>query len=86
MKLTVTQGRPAAGRSTSRRTLTALKDKVRLDGDPQHAGFHFRANAEVEKTKNETYFLRPDGKGEKGKEVNWDPKTRTARRTGRGRR
>jgi Family of unknown function (DUF6807) len=56
--------------------LTALKDKVHLDGDPQHAGFHFRANAEVEKTKNETYFLRPDGKGENGKEVNWDPKTK----------
>jgi hypothetical protein len=54
--------------------LTALKDKVRLDGDPQHAGFHFRANAAVEKTKNETYFLRPEGKGEPGKEVNWEPK------------
>ena len=54
--------------------LTALKDKVRLDGDPQHAGFHFRANVEVEKTKAETYFLRPEGKGEKGKEVNWEPK------------
>jgi Methane oxygenase PmoA len=54
--------------------LTALKDKVRLDGDPQHAGFHFRANVEVEKTKGETYFLRPDGKGENGKEVNWEPK------------
>lgn len=54
--------------------LTAMKDKVRLDGDPQHAGFHFRANAEVEKTKGETYFLRPDGKGENGKEENWEPK------------
>ena len=56
--------------------LTALKDKVRLDGDPQHAGFHFRANAAVEKTKTETYFLRPEGKGEPGTEVNWDPKTK----------
>jgi hypothetical protein len=55
-------------------TLTTDLDKVHLDGDPQHAGFHFRANAEVEKTKAETYFLSPDGKGEKGKEVNWDPK------------
>lgn len=53
--------------------VTTTKDKVRLDGDPQHAGFHFRANAEVEKTKAETYFLRPEGKGEKGKEENWDP-------------
>jgi hypothetical protein len=50
------------------------REKVRLDGDPQHAGFHFRANAEVEKTKAETYFLSPEGKGEKGKEVNWEPK------------
>lgn len=49
-------------------------DRVRLDGDPQHAGFHFRANVEVEKTKAETYFLSPAGKGEKGKEANWEPK------------
>ena len=48
-------------------TLTALEDKVRLDGDPQHAGFHFRANAEVEKTKDETYFLSPEGKGERAR-------------------
>ena len=59
-----------------RSTLTTDLDKVRLDGDPQHAGFHFRANDEVEKTKNQTYFLRPDGEGRKGKEVNWDPKTK----------
>ena len=50
--------------------------KVRLDGDPQHAGFHFRACQDVEKNKEETYFLRPDGKGEKNKEINWDPKTK----------
>ena len=55
-------------------TLSTDFDKVRLDGDPQHAGFHFRANAEVEKTKGETYFLSPAGKGEMGKEVNWEPK------------
>ena len=57
--------------------LTALKDKVHLDGDPQHAGFHFRANVAVEKTKTETYFLSPEGKEEMGKEVNWDPKTKS---------
>lgn len=57
-------------------TLNAVVDKVHLDGDPQHAGFHFRANAGVEKTKGETYFLRPEGKGEKGKEANWDPKSK----------
>ena len=67
-------GERQVGRSTSLSTLKTDLDKVRLDGDPQHAGFHFRANAEVEKTKSETYFLRPDGKGENGKEVNWEPK------------
>ncbi len=46
--------------------------KVKLDGDPQHAGFHFRADNEVaEKTKAQTYFLRPDGKGKPGETRNW---------------
>jgi len=57
--------------------LSTELDKVRLDGDPQHAGFHFRANVEVEKTKGETYFMSPKGKGENGKEVNWEPKGKT---------
>lgn len=53
--------------------------KVRLDGDPQHAGFHFRAAMEVaQKTKGQTYYLRPDGKGEPGNTRNWDAKTRAA--------
>ncbi len=55
-------------------------DNVRLDGDPQHSGFHFRANNEVadqfNAKKPETYFLRPDGKGKIGEERNWDPKTK----------
>ena len=38
-----------------------------MDGDPQHAGFHFRAVNEVDKNKDQTYFLRPYGKGEMGK-------------------
>jgi len=50
---------------------------VKLDGDPQHAGFHFRANMEVaSKTAKETYFLRPDGKGKAGETRNWDPKAK----------
>jgi hypothetical protein len=50
---------------------------VKLDGDPQHAGFQFRAaNAVAEKTAKQTYFLRPDGKGGLGETRNWDPKTR----------
>jgi hypothetical protein len=57
--------------------LTPVKGTVKLDGDPQHAGFHFRAVNEVaDKTKDQTYFLRPDGKGEMGKERSWDPKTK----------
>lgn len=45
---------------------------VSLDGDPQHAGVHFRAADEVaETTKGETYYLRPDGKAEPGKFRNW---------------
>jgi len=55
---------------------TDLSEGVKLDGDPQHAGFHFRANAAVEDVAKQTYFLRPDGKGELGEERNWDPKTK----------
>lgn len=45
---------------------------VRLDGDPQHAGFQFRATQHVpDKTKTQTYYVRPDGKGEAGKFRNW---------------
>ena len=51
--------------------VTTKLDKVRLDGDPQHAGFHFRANMEVSKTNKETYYLRPDGKGKPGETRNW---------------
>ena len=45
---------------------------IKLDGDPQHAGFQFRATQEVpDKTKDKTYYLRPDGKGQPGKFRNW---------------
>ncbi|CAN5212950.1 hypothetical protein BH10PLA2_BH10PLA2_35130 [soil metagenome] len=50
--------------------------KVHLDGDPQHAGVHFRACQEVNKNKSETYFVRPDGIGKPGETRNWDPKTK----------
>lgn len=59
--------------------LTSKVGKVRLDGDPQHAGFQFRAHNDVAaKTKAQTYYLRPDGKGEMGATRNWDAKTRSA--------
>ncbi|NOY41685.1 MAG: DUF1080 domain-containing protein [Planctomycetes bacterium] len=48
---------------------------IHLDGDPQHAGFQFRAAQEVaEKTKGQTYFLRTDGKGKLGETRNWNHK------------
>ncbi len=56
--------------------VTTDKPKVHLDGDPQHAGFHFRACQEVNKNKAETYYVRPDGVGKKGETRNWDPKTK----------
>jgi hypothetical protein len=38
-----------------------------LDGDPQHSGFYFCASNEVaEKTKGQTYFLRPSGMSKPG--------------------
>jgi len=52
--------------------LTPKDGDLKLDGDPQHAGFHFRASNEVAaKTEKETYFVRPSGVGEKGEETNW---------------
>jgi hypothetical protein len=51
------------------------RKNVKLDGDPQHSGFHFRANMEVSKNgKANTYYLRPDGKGKVGDTRNWDAK------------
>lgn len=61
--------------------VTTKLDKVRLDGDPQHAGFHFRANMEVSKTNKETYYLRPDGKGKPGETRNWSAKEKDAKTT-----
>jgi len=53
--------------------LKTADGKIRVDGDPQHAGFQFRAHNDVAaKTKNQTYYLHPDGtKGDMGKERNW---------------
>lgn len=57
--------------------ITTKLPKVTLDGDPQHAGFHFRAAMETaKKYAKETYYLRPDGKDAPGKTRNWDPKTK----------
>jgi hypothetical protein len=49
---------------------------VKLDGDPQHAGFHFRAAQDVaeKEAQKQTYYLRPDGKGKLAETRNWTPK------------
>jgi len=45
---------------------------VKLDGDPQHAGFQFRAHNEVAAdTKDQTYYVRVDGAGKPGETRNW---------------
>jgi hypothetical protein len=60
--------------------LTSKAGAVTLDGDPQHAGFHFRAANEVAaKTKGQTYYLRPDGAGKPGATRNWDAKSRDSK-------
>tara|TARA_Y100001934_G_scaffold209743_1_gene248179 strand:+ start:775 stop:1758 length:984 start_codon:yes stop_codon:yes gene_type:complete len=53
--------------------LSTKQDSVTLDGDPQHAGFQFRASNEVAaKTAKQTYYVRPkDGKDGMGKTKNW---------------
>jgi hypothetical protein len=56
--------------------LRSAAGPVRLDGDPQHAGFQFRAHNDVDaRTSGETIFIRTDGVGKPGETRNWDPKT-----------
>ena len=57
--------------------LTSKVGPIELDGDPQHAGFQFRATQLVpDQTKAKTRYLRPDGLGEPGQFRNW-PDVRT---------
>jgi len=52
--------------------LVSTVGKLKLDGDPQHSGFQFRGSQEIaDKTKTQTYYLRPDGKGKPGSFRNW---------------
>ncbi len=58
-----------------RTSLVSLVDKLKLDGDPQHAGVQFRASQLVpDKTKHLTYYNRPDGQSAPGKFRNWSNK------------
>lgn len=52
--------------------LTSKAGEISLKGDPQHAGFQFRASQQVaDVTKGQTYYIRPDGKAEPGEFRNW---------------
>jgi len=57
--------------------LTPLVPQLKVDGDPQHAGFQFRASNDVETSaKQATYYIRPNsGKGIAGQTINWSEKT-----------
>jgi hypothetical protein len=58
--------------------LTVADAAVHLDGDPQHAGFQFRAAQEVAATTHgQTYYIRPSGNGKPGETINSDPKDKT---------
>ncbi len=58
-----------------RTSLVSLVEQLKLDGDPQHAGVQFRASQLVpDKTKQLTYYNRPDGQGAPGKFRNWSNK------------
>ncbi|MEM1442295.1 MAG: DUF6807 family protein [Verrucomicrobiota bacterium] len=60
-------------------TLTPTVASIRLDGDPQHAGFQFRAsNSVFEETAKATYYIRPEsGTGKPGVTINWSAKNDT---------
>jgi hypothetical protein len=58
---------------------TADGKPIHLDGDPQHAGFHFRAAQEVAaSTAKQTYYLRTSGKGALDETRNWEPNGQNA--------
>jgi hypothetical protein len=49
--------------------LSALSGPVQLNGDPQHAGFHYRAALEVEQHEKDTRYIRPAGAVDKKGDV-----------------
>lgn len=76
-QLTFRMGEDGALQVDFESTLTPKVDQVTLDGDPQHAGFQFRASNEVAtSTAKQTYYIRPgSGKAEPGKTINWSAKS-----------
>jgi hypothetical protein len=60
-------------------TLKPLVTELTVDGDPQHAGFQYRANNHVaEKTAKQTIYTRPEsGEAKPGATINWSAKSDT---------
>lgn len=78
--LTFSMGADSALTVDFRSALTPVSGTVKVDGDPQHAGFHFRASGEVaDVTAKQTYYIRPGtGQDAPGKAINWDAKNDSA--------
>jgi hypothetical protein len=74
---TITATKPAEGKLQLdvRFKLEAPSGPVKLEGDVQHAGFHFRAAQEVHKRQKETAYFMPEGavkvKGDAFEQCNW---------------
>ena len=51
--------------------VTTKLPNVKLDGDPQHAGLHFRAAQDVVKNAKNTVYTRPDGQDKPGATRNY---------------
>lgn len=74
---TITATKPAEGKLVLDVSfkLEAPNGPVTLNGDVQHAGFHFRAAEEVNKRQKETVYIMPEGATKKGGDVfencNW---------------
>lgn len=68
----IVAGKPAGTLIEFASILRTADGDINLDGDPQHSGFQFRASKEVaEQTKDQTYYIRPDGVGKPGDYRNW---------------
>jgi hypothetical protein len=59
--------------------LSSIVGKVKLDGEPAHAGFQFRAVQEAADHPKPIYYLRPEGKGPPGEFRSWGAKYRDPR-------
>lgn len=57
--------------------LTAPRGEVKLDGDPEHAGIHFRPANNVERTKTLYVFPRENADAHKDKDYPWVGETFT---------